>query len=86
MPLPPDLSMIAKDTYTAAMEGKARYCEQSCDHIVYSEDHWRAVDAAAEAVLREVHARQASLQSRIPSVCRRVLNGSRISGRFSHAV
>jgi hypothetical protein len=79
MPLPPDLSKIAKDTYTAAMEGKTRYCEQSCDHIVYSEDHWRAVDAAAEAVLREVHARQVGLAA----VARKALDGSMPSRRIA---
>jgi ribosomal protein RSM22 (predicted rRNA methylase) len=78
MPLPPDLSKIAKDTYTAAMKGKARYCEQSGKHFVYSEDHFRALYASVEAVLREVHARQASLAA----VARKVLDGARLYGRF----
>lgn len=52
--LPPELSKIAKDTFDNEMAGKVRFSKRAGENWAFSDDLYRAVNAAVESVLLEV--------------------------------
>jgi hypothetical protein len=54
MPLDAELSKLAVDTFQDAMRGKWRFVKQANEVSVFREDVTHAVEAAVEAVLRQV--------------------------------